>query len=80
MTDTEREKLVDDALAVLSEHFDHVQILATWSEPGVTKDCFRGEGNWYARQGMCREFLSRDKAQVVAKEIGDVLNDEDEDE
>lgn len=67
------------ALRLLGEHFDHVQILATWNEEGTTQRHFTGSGNWYARQGMAHDFISWDKAQTAADEISKVLPKPDDD-
>jgi hypothetical protein len=57
---------IDSALGVLMEHCDSVQILASYMiDSGNTCTVFAGKGNWYARTGMAREFLSRDDAQNV---------------
>lgn len=73
MTQAEAEKLLDDAVARLGEHFDSVQILASWNEEGLTLCCKRGVGNWYARQGMAHEFINADQAQETAHQIAQVL-------
>lgn len=80
MTDEERDELVkkvDAAINVLREHFQHVQILVSWeAEDGTqnTYDIFRGKGNWYARVGMAREFLTRDVSHTQAHEIKEQLH------
>lgn len=73
MTQSEAEKLLDDAVARLGEHFDSVQILASWNEGGLTLCSKRGAGNWYARQGMAHEFINADQAQETAHQIAQVL-------
>lgn len=73
MNDKDYERKVDDALDLLREHFDAVQILATWNETGLTKTCARGSGNWHARQGMAHDFINRDIAQENAREIAEHL-------
>ncbi len=56
-------KAVDD----LREHFDAVQILASFEndEPGENKGNTEmhvsGGGNWYARVGMAASFIERDR-------------------
>jgi hypothetical protein len=59
-----RNKIVADALNVLAEHFDAVQIFATYQEEGKTQSTFKGIGNFYTRVGMAREFLIRDHAET----------------
>jgi hypothetical protein len=80
MTPEDALKIVDKAVCELREFFPHVQILATWEDentPFGTFDVFRGKGNWYARVGMAKEFLTRDEGQTTAKEIGDRLDPPD---
>lgn len=53
---------VQDAVDVLIEHFDSVQILATKHEPEIedgTVHVSLGAGNWYARYGQAKEWLLR---------------------
>jgi hypothetical protein len=57
------ERVVADAVAVIMEHCDTVQILATVQERGQTFRIRNGRGNWYARVGLCREFVDIDRAQ-----------------
>lgn len=52
-----------------SEHFEAVQILATFTENGSSHCLKIGAGNWYARLGMAREFLNSDQAQTFANEM-----------
>lgn len=73
-TPEERTQFIDDVAARLFEQFDSVQILVTFDEDGYTKSCFRGCGNFYARQGMAREFIQIDQARNQAKEIALELN------
>lgn len=61
MDKEEAEPLLAKALAILAEHFDAVQILVTWNEDGESKDMASGSGNWYARLGLARAMLLRDK-------------------
>jgi len=62
---------VQRAVDQLMEHCDAVQILATWTDLDrlETVDCFKGNGNWYARQGMAHAFINRDRAQDIGQEI-----------
>lgn len=65
---------LDAMLAELGEHFDCVQILGTYmGDDGNTNRVTRGIGNWYARQGVAREFLEMDAAQTTAYEIAKVV-------
>lgn len=81
MTDEETFDMIDKHVDELREHFPHVQILVSWEDDTTknTHDVFRGKGNWYARVGMAREFLTRDKEHTAAHELGKVIKpDEDE--
>lgn len=73
------QEILERAATQLGEHFDAVQILATWSEAGVTHSIPRGAGNWYARQGMAHEFINQDVAQENAKQIADRIARPDDD-
>lgn len=45
----------------LHEHFDTVQILATrFHNDGTTSAFEVGRGNWYARQGQARTWITQD--------------------
>lgn len=80
MTEEETIKIVEKAVCDLREFFPHVQVLVSWrAEDEGTSALFRGKGNWYARVGMAREFLTRDESQTTAKEIADRLNPDDDD-
>jgi hypothetical protein len=74
--------LLDEKLREISEYFDAVQILGTFvDDDGDTIRVTRGFGNWYARQGVAREFLDMEAAQTTAYEIAKVLpgsNEEDD--
>lgn len=73
------EKL-DQISAILGEHFDAVQILATSYEGGYTECWTHGIGNWYARYAMCQKFLERDKSQESAQDISEALDSGNEGE
>lgn len=82
MTDEQAIAIVDKAISDLREYFSDVQILCSWTEEeegGNTFDIFRGKGNWYARVGMARDFLTRDKGHTEAREIAEVLRPDDDD-
>jgi hypothetical protein len=68
-------KLIEDFAAKLGEHFDHVQILATWPDENGegSRSLYRGTGNWFARQGMAHDFIAMDQAETQAREIGRVI-------
>jgi hypothetical protein len=73
---------IDNAVSLLREHFDAVQILVSWRDADSrgTKNCYRGLGNWYARQGMAHEFIEQDKAQEHAHQISEKLKPNDDGE
>lgn len=69
-TSEELARKIDDAVNLLMEHFEAVQILATFPDTdGGTARLFRGRGNWYARMGMAHEFIDMDRAQNRGMEI-----------
>lgn len=41
-----------------------VQVQVSWMEDGFTKGISQGDGNWYARVGMAREFIEKDQAET----------------
>ena len=77
----ERDKravLLDKLSSALMEHFDSVQILTTWmDEEGVTHQLKWGRGNWFARQGMARQFMQEDLAQDIGFEIARRMPEDD---
>ena len=69
----EMEKIVKDACARLSEHFDVVQIFVSKNpvelpdgtlEAGDTPCISRGIGNYFARYGQVQDWLVRQVAQT----------------
>lgn len=73
MTNAERIAFMDLKIAELSEHFEHVQVMATWQEDLKTLQLKRGLGNWYARQGLAQEFINEDRAQENAAAVSRYL-------
>ena len=66
--------MIQDAANRLGEHFSSVQILVSWpNEKGGTKSCKKGYGDWYARQGLAREFINEDVANEHAIKIAEKL-------
>jgi len=80
MNPEEANSKVDAALMTLREHFEAIQILTTWTENGVCYSCNRGGGNWYARQGLAHEFIERDRAQEIGREVAEQLPEPPPDE
>lgn len=77
MTQEEAEIYIQKVATELGEHFDAVQILVSWNEESSTMMEASGAGNWYARQGMAREFLNKDQAQTIAHEAKLMRDGED---
>ena len=84
-----REKLVNEALATLAEHFDAVQIMASVHEEDGTMKVLKGAGNTDARLGMAQDIVNASLAAHVAAQIelnqleaqlGDITLDEEDDE
>jgi hypothetical protein len=79
MTGEEAKAILDDVLDKLAEHFDAVQIHASWMDSGAeTASVHRGSGNFYARESLSREFVSQNKAQDQAHELAKVLEPPDD--
>lgn len=79
MDEKEADKRLMDAVNLLSEHFDHVQILVSWNEEAETKDMASGSGNWYARLGLCRELILRHDCQELVEQQYQRNKEEDDD-
>lgn len=81
MSENEMERLngmMDGMLRELGEHFEAIQILGTFvDDDGHTVRVTRGVGNWYARQGLAREFLDMDAAVTTANELSRVIHPEE---
>lgn len=73
MTHKEAIEMLDDTLARLGEHFDAVQIVASVYDHAGTRYINRGLGNYYARLGLCSEFIAshaqREQAELIAEKI-----------
>lgn len=73
-------KLVDRHASELGEHFDSVQVLVSNSGSEGTENIYSGVGNWFARQGMAHDFITKDSANTHANKIGDRLDPPDDSE
>lgn len=52
------------------ENYDAVQILASYpTDGGGTGGLVRGRGNYYARKGLCQEFLQRDLCSDIGRAV-----------
>lgn len=69
MTPEKAGKLIAAHVAQLSEHFDAVQILASYPLDGGTQPITGGSGNWFARQGMAHDFIDTERAEQIARSI-----------
>lgn len=81
MTGNEAKALLDVVLAQVGEHFDAVQIHASWvwdDGSGGTSCVHRGTGNFYARESMAREYVEQNKARDSAEFIAQEMKKEDE--
>ena len=69
-----RQALLTKRVNELMEEFDAVQILTSCASlDGGTDTDFAGGGNWYARQGMCHEFIQRDQSKTAALLIAEEM-------
>lgn len=78
MDQPEAQRLLRCCLAQLSEHFDGVQILASWTSREGTHFGAEGSGNWYLRQGLARAWVERDQAETSADKLRDVIRRDDD--
>lgn len=77
MTKKEANDLLKKTAQDLSEHFDAVQILASFKadEDDEWAMEYNGSGNWYARRGMMQEVLQSDEAMVQAQRFKESAGD-----
>lgn len=61
--------LIEQFLATITEYADVVQISVSFTEDvtGDTVGHHKGTGNWYARQGLARDFIEQEKARTKIK-------------
>jgi hypothetical protein len=74
MTDEEQEKyrqlILEKHCNALAEHFDVVQILVSGvNDEGNTYRQFYGSGNYFARTGMCHDFVGQEAATQIANKL-----------
>jgi hypothetical protein len=72
MTNEHRQAMLQAHVAALSEHFDCVQIVASFpTGPGnqFTGLATQGSGNWFARVKMCEEFAATYRRRELADTI-----------
>lgn len=79
MSADDRLRILESHVAQLSEIFDAVQVCGSFLTPdGKTLSQKRGSGNWYARQGMCKEFIDENQAEDAAQAIARKLKPPDD--
>ncbi len=57
-------KLLDALVAQLMEHVSSVQIFVTFPDDEQTMGTHAGDGDWYARQGIVREWMTKDDERI----------------
>lgn len=78
MTDQERAKLLNAVIARLMEHFETVQITATFAnKDGDYVGANAGSGNFYARVGSVDEWLMQVKKEMKGPETIVVRQEDD---
>lgn len=86
----ERVKRANELLDYIMEFCDAAQIICSWvDDNGETQPVILGRGNFYARRGMCEEFVEACKEKpdesdweeiiVATEDDEDWEEDEDED-
>lgn len=79
MTNEEKIKkqvMVQKLATDLAEHFDAVQVVASFNSGRSTFSFKAGSGDFYARIGLVREFLLADAAETMQKELAAEEDDE----
>lgn len=74
LNQTEQMAIVRQHVIALSEFFDSIQILVSNSGDIGTESVYLGSGNWFARQGMAHDFITKDRAHTEAHELSSVIN------
>jgi len=76
MTDEQIQAVLERHANELAELFDAVQILTSGvDETGRTFRQYCGSGNYFARTGMCHDFIGQEAATQIANKLGP-LDDE----
>jgi hypothetical protein len=82
MNRADLEKLLDQHLVQLSEHFDAIQIVASvaprahateelGTEAGDTLSIAKGVGNFFARRGLVDDWIESQRARTIAHAMRD---------
>ncbi len=70
MTLEDKQKILKRHCDELAEYFDAVQILATGlDEENKTESVYYGSGNYFARSGMCHDFIGQELAVQIANKL-----------
>lgn len=70
-------ELVENALNVLSEHFDSVSIFVNRHEGDGTEHLSAGRGNFYARIGQVKEWLLQEEHKSRLEVECSIMEDEE---
>jgi hypothetical protein len=76
----EAEKILEEAVARVSEHFDSVLILATRRDKDECLFVKRGAGNVFCWYGMADSYMREQSAKVNAHFLGQVIDRPDDGE
>lgn len=78
MTDADV-KLIDDAILVLREHWECVQIMVSRvnEEEEGTETIIRGKGNFWARKGLAQDFIDRENQEEAASKIAEKIKEDE---
>lgn len=77
MTNEERARLfglVSKFSSDLGEHFDCVQIMASFVDEQGTSSFYSGAGDWFARQGLAQDFIVSNTAELTGRSVAKELN------
>lgn len=80
MTAEEAEKILEEAVARVSEHFDSVLILATWTKGDDCLFVKRGTGNVFEWYGMVDSYMREQSTKLNAHFLGQVIDRPDDGE
>lgn len=78
LTPKQMQEVVQRHISGLMEHFEAVQVMVSICTPEGTEYVSMGGGNWYARQGMAHDFITKDRAHIEANEIAKHLPTQEE--
>jgi len=73
MENEDRQTIIERHVAMLREHFDSVQILASRTEDGGTARFESGSGSWFERFGLTHSLVIRweEQERVAEREAGE---------